>query len=88
MRRQNIVSNEIFTCELSMAFIMALNVVLCSTGAPSLILEVLHQVAPRRLMCSKTKPIAVKVRGKVLPCFSLSFSKSYAFILSFQLSPV
>lgn len=63
MRRQNIVSNEIFTCELSMTFKMALDGVLCSIGAPSLLLGVLHQIFPRRLMYGKTKPIAVKVRG-------------------------
>lgn len=65
MRRQNIVSNKTLTCELSMTFKMALNGVLRSTGAPSLLLEVLNQIAPRRLVYGKTKPIAVKVRGRL-----------------------
>lgn len=63
MRWQNIVPNEIFTYGFSMILKMALNGVLCSTGAPSLLLGVLHQIAPRRLMYGKAKHIAVKIRG-------------------------
>lgn len=64
MRRQNIVSNEIFTCELSMTFKMALDGVLCSIGAPSLLLGVLHQIFPRRLMYGKTNPLLSKLEAK------------------------